>query len=168
MIKLQDFARQQGVTDRAIQKHLKNYAEELEGLYERKGPNGTWLTDEACEILRSKMKQQPITVMESSEVEQELRRKLEEKQTKIELLQGFLIDAKDEIKFLLDEKYALQVENNKAKLLESQNDDLRAEIKRLEELVAQERETAEKASEELKTQKEKSRKWYQLLFKKDR
>ena len=61
MIKLQDFARQQGVTDRAIQKHLNTYAEDLEGLYERKGPNGTWLTDEACEILRSKMKQQPIS-----------------------------------------------------------------------------------------------------------
>lgn len=65
MIKLQDFARQQGVTDRAIQKHLKTYADELEGLYQRKGPNGTWLTDEACEVLRSKMKQQPIVLGDS-------------------------------------------------------------------------------------------------------
>lgn len=62
MIKLQDFARECGVTDRAIQKHLKTYASELEGLYERKGSNGTWLSDEACQILRSKMKQQPIVV----------------------------------------------------------------------------------------------------------
>lgn len=65
MIKLQDFARECGVTDRAVQKHLKTYAEELEGLFERRGPNGTWLTDEACEILRSKMKQQPIAVFEA-------------------------------------------------------------------------------------------------------
>ena len=64
MIKLQDFARQQGVTDRAIQKHLVKYAEELEGLFERKGPNGTWLSDEACEILKSKMKQAPIALFE--------------------------------------------------------------------------------------------------------
>ena len=64
MIKLQDFAKQQGVTDRAIQKHLKTYADELEGLFQRKGPNGTWLTDEACEILRSKMKQSPATVFQ--------------------------------------------------------------------------------------------------------
>lgn len=66
MIKLQDFARECGVTDRAIQKHLKTYASELEGLYQRKGPNGTWLTEEACEILRSKMRQQPIIVGDSS------------------------------------------------------------------------------------------------------
>lgn len=65
MIKLQDFARQCGVTDRAIQKHLKTYAADLEGLYQRKGPNGTWLTDEACEILRSKMKQQPLLILDA-------------------------------------------------------------------------------------------------------
>lgn len=57
MIKLQEFARQQGVTDRAIQKHLKKYEDELWGLFERKGPNGTWLSEEACEFLRGKMKQ---------------------------------------------------------------------------------------------------------------
>lgn len=62
MIKLQDFAKQMGVTDRAIQKHLKNYADEFDGLFQRRGPNGTWLTDEACELLRSKMKQQPIVL----------------------------------------------------------------------------------------------------------
>ena len=64
MIKLQDFAKQQGETDRAIQKHLKTYADECEGLFQRKGPNGTWLTDEACELLRSKMKQAPATIFE--------------------------------------------------------------------------------------------------------
>lgn len=64
MIKLQDFATQQGVTDRQVQRLLKKYESELEGLYERKGPNGTWLTDEACDILRSKMKQAPAAVFE--------------------------------------------------------------------------------------------------------
>lgn len=64
MIKLQDFARQCGVTDRAIQKHLKKYAAELEGLYQRKGPNGTWLSDEACEILLTKIKRQPAAILD--------------------------------------------------------------------------------------------------------
>ena len=68
MIKLQDFARECGVTDRAIQKHLKTYANELDGLYQRKGPNGTWLTDEACEILRSKMKQTPPAVSDQQTI----------------------------------------------------------------------------------------------------
>lgn len=64
MIKLQDFATAQHVTDRQIQRLLKKYEKELEGLFQRKGPNGTWLTDEACEILRSKMRQAPATVLE--------------------------------------------------------------------------------------------------------
>lgn len=92
MIKLQDFARECGVTDRAIQKHLKTYAEELEGLYQRKGPNGTWLTDEACEILRSKMKQQPIVVGDG-----EIYRKNEELRQKVEVLQEKLILAHEKI-----------------------------------------------------------------------
>jgi len=92
MIKLQDFAKECGVTDRAIQKHLKNYAEELEGLYERKGPNGTWLSEEACNILRSKMKQQPIVVGDA-----ESGRKIEELQEENRKLLMALNKAKDRI-----------------------------------------------------------------------
>lgn len=69
MIKLQDFAAQQGVTDRAIQKHLKNHEEALQGHFERKGPNGTWLDDYACEFIRSKMVQQPLVMADSSLVQ---------------------------------------------------------------------------------------------------
>lgn len=64
MLKLQDFSKQQGVSDRQVQRLLKKYEKELEGLFERKGPNGTWLSDEACEILRGKMKTQPVAVYE--------------------------------------------------------------------------------------------------------
>lgn len=64
MIKLQDFAKNQGVTDRQIQRLVKKYADELEGNIYRRGHNGTWLADEACEILRSKMKQAPVAVFE--------------------------------------------------------------------------------------------------------
>ena len=64
MLKLQDFSKQQGVSDRQVQRLLKKYEKELEGLFERKGPNGTWLSDEACEILRSKMKTQQVAVYE--------------------------------------------------------------------------------------------------------
>lgn len=64
MIKLQDFARECGVTDRQIQRLLKKYEEELTGLFERKGQNGTWLSEEACDILRSKMKQLPPAVVD--------------------------------------------------------------------------------------------------------
>lgn len=70
MIKLQEFARQQGVTDRAIQKHLKKYENELEGKFERRGPNGTWLSDEACDFLKGKMKAQSMEIYDSSKDEE--------------------------------------------------------------------------------------------------
>ncbi len=92
MIKLQDFARQCGVTDRAIQKHLKTYADELEGLYQRKGPNGTWLTEEACEILRSKMKMQPIVVGASDQ-----QKEIDRLQLQVSALQDKLIQAQERL-----------------------------------------------------------------------
>lgn len=83
MIKLQDFARERGVTDRQIQRLLQKYAAELEGLFQRKGPNGTWLSEEACEILRSKMKSNPVSeVVDTREVD-ELKKKLAEAEKKI-------------------------------------------------------------------------------------
>lgn len=60
MIKLQDFARQLGISDRMVQKHMNTYAAELEGHFERRGHNGTWLDETAQEIIRSKVKQQPV------------------------------------------------------------------------------------------------------------
>lgn len=80
MIKVQDFARECGVTDRAIHKHLKTYAAELNGLYERRGPNGTWLTEAACDILRGKLRQQPLVMGDADlaarnvELDKEVRR----------------------------------------------------------------------------------------------
>jgi len=83
MIKLQDFAKQMHVTDRALQKHLKNYPDEFAGLYQRKGPNGTWLTDEACELLRSKMRIQPTAVADAK-----VYRELEAAQKQVRFLES--------------------------------------------------------------------------------
>lgn len=69
MKKLRDFARKRGVTDRAVQQLLKKYAAEFEGLVERRGHNGTWLSDEACELLISKMKINPVVVLENDQTE---------------------------------------------------------------------------------------------------
>lgn len=90
MIKLQDFARQQGVTDRAIQKHIKKYAVELDGHVERKGPNGTWIDDEGCSILRSKMKSKEIVVADGKSVKriQELEATVIQKEQYIAILEA--------------------------------------------------------------------------------
>ena len=96
MIKLQDFARQQGVTDRQIQRLIKKYEAVLDGMVERKGSNGTWLSEDACDVLRSKMKAQPLEaydgakdlkITELEERIRELEERIERKDILIESMQ---------------------------------------------------------------------------------
>lgn len=156
MIKLQDFAKQQGVTDRAIQKHLKTYAAELEGKFERKGPNGTWLTNEACEILRSKMKQAPVIVADEDPrvakldaENQALRRKLDDNhdafQKYVTETAALLTKATEQI--LLAEKS--EANQQRADALEAQNAVLSAEKDAAIQKAAQAEKTAQAATDEL-------------------
>ena len=66
MIKLSDFARQQGVTSRAVQQMIKKYETDIEGHFERKGQDGTWIDSEAQEFLRSKMLKKPVVVYDET------------------------------------------------------------------------------------------------------
>jgi len=132
MIKLQDFATQQGVTDRQIQRLLKKYAADLEGKFERKGPNGTWLTPEACEILRSKMRQQPIAIIEPDKRAEELQERvreleqlLSEKDKMLTISQKATQDAQDKVNLMLEEV-------KKVKALEEGKEALEGKIEALE------------------------------------
>lgn len=117
MIKLQDFATQQNVTERQIYRLLQKYADELQGLYERRGQNGTWLTDEACEILHSKMRQQPVIVSDGS-----LARQAEELKAKnLELLEELHTVQADMIE-LQKQNTKLIAETARISLLEADND----------------------------------------------
>lgn len=71
MIKLQDFARECGVTDRTIQKHVAKHEEALAGHFERKGPNGTWLDEYAQEYIRGLMIQPPPPVLGDAQTARE-------------------------------------------------------------------------------------------------
>lgn len=141
MITVKDFAKQQGCGESIVYRHIRQHREELGDMVQKLNRK-TWLTDEGQEFIRGLMIQQPLTVIESSEVEKELRRKLEDKQNKIELLQGFLLDAKDEIKALTDEKYALQSEKHKIALLEAENENK-------DKLLQEAQEASQKANTEL-------------------
>jgi predicted DNA binding protein len=140
MIKLQDFARQNGVTDRAIQKHLKKYESELEGLFERRGSNGTWLSDEACRFLLGKMKTNPVVVLENenqAELER-LRKRVEELEDRLER------------KDILIEKLQVRVEEKTCSIEELKQERLQIEAKLQEErerkLTWKERITGKKQS----------------------
>lgn len=60
MLKLSDFAVMHGVTPRGARKLLQTYEKDLEGHFERKGQNGTWIDETAQEFLRSKMIKNPV------------------------------------------------------------------------------------------------------------
>ena len=153
MIKLQDFAREMNVTDRAIQKHLKNYAAEFEGLYKRKGPNGTWLSDEACEILRSKMRILPTTVADA-QVYRDLadaKKKIEDLQNEKAVLASENADlakwhAANSLKIANADQTKLLLENTKAELDQERID--RAKEQAIHEIELQ------KAAEDLKKEQD--------------
>lgn len=137
MIKLQDFAKQKGVTDRTIQYHLKKHKKELEGHYERRGSNGTWLDEYAIDYLSQFMKSNPVVLAEADqqkeiqelkdklikaqEINNELHAKYEtmlEKASKIDserLLLEKDIELKKKEKTLLEEKIEAQNQELKEK-----------------------------------------------------
>lgn len=165
MIKLQEFARQQGVTDRAIQKHLKKYSAELDGLFERRGPNGTWLTDEACEILRSKMKtlqgelydqSKDLKIKELEDCIADLKKEIDSKKKYILALEAARIKdldkltAAEEAQKLLEEKRDKDIED----ALEKQRKEL--DVEHEGELIQKEKELTEEF--EKKMNEERTRK----------
>jgi hypothetical protein len=165
MIKLQDFARQMAVTDRAIQKHLKNCEAELEGHFERKGPNGTWLDDYAQTFIRERMKQQPLAVLDEAssgllEKNKELERERDDLKNKLLLAYEGLTAAKEQ-------QLRLQGELTEQKLIAAKVDaaelaltDTRERAERAEdiaELNAQERDTERARAERAEAEVEQLR-----------
>lgn len=130
MIKLQDFARDCGVTDRAIQKHLKKHEKALEGHFHRRGPNGTWLDETAQDYIRSLMKEAPVVVADSV-----LQREKEELQAKYSA-------ALEQIIVLERQNNQLQLENARIALLEAENG-------KKDEILAEAEKTSQKLSDEL-------------------
>ena len=66
-IKIGDFARECGVSDRAIYKHIQKHEAELEGHLDKQGSNGTWLDETAQTFIRGLMLRQPVTVIQDNE-----------------------------------------------------------------------------------------------------
>ena len=112
VIKLQDFARDCGVTDRAIQKHIKNHEEDLQGHIERRGKNGTWIDEYAEEYIRGLMKTAPVVVGDNAQL-----RKIDELEQKIDRLYGYIEKKDDFINRMME---AAAVQQKRIENLESQ------------------------------------------------
>ena len=125
MKKLQDFAHEMGVTDRMIQKHLRTHAAELEGHYERKGPNGTWLDDEAQEIIRSKMRQTPVAIFEEDP-------RVKRQQAEIEDLREQLKKKDNVLYGLIEKNEAMQLQLQDLQLLTAGKEEAEKKVADLE------------------------------------
>lgn len=132
MIKLQDFATQQGVTDRQIQRLLKKYEADLEGLFERKGPNGTWLSEEACDILRGKMRQAPVAIVEPDARVEQLETRVRELEAQLLEKDRMVTIAQQQVQQAQQQVTALQEKAGKVYALEEGKKDLEARLKATE------------------------------------
>ena len=180
MIKLHQFALNQGVSDRQVQRLIVKYGDEIEGLYERRGHNGTWLSEEACEILKGKMRVKENEVYDASkdrEIERlnerikELESVIKSKEMHAATLEAARqadIEKIEEFKatmLLLEEKNQVEVDNlqkmlntanEKIETLREEKDDLQKEIMdKSNEIIDKQKELIEKDAE---LEAEKSRK----------
>lgn len=118
MIKLQDFASQCGVTDRQIHRLLKKYESELVGHYERRGVNGTWFDEEACSIIKSKMRVKEIIIGNDNEIA-ELKNQIQSLQDELIMKNQALINSQNKV---------LQLEEKRDKDIKSAEDKLKLEM----------------------------------------
>lgn len=149
MIKLSDFARQQGVTPRAVQQLLKKYESQIEGHFERRGQNGTWFDETAQDFLRSKMLQKPIVVYDESA--SPLLSENQDLKHKADQLKDALTDA---YKALADERaksnetlLQLQLELAEYRLLAAGKEEAEARAKEAEAVTEALKEQADEANQ---------------------
>ena len=122
---LRDFATEQGITLRALQKHVKKHENELDGHIIRYGPpKGTYLDEYAQEYLSGLLVGHPLAVLDDN-LSQELARV----RIELEAAQKRIIELQDEKAELLER--AIKAEAAKA-LTETNTRDQAARIEALE------------------------------------
>lgn len=143
MRKIQEFARECGVTDRAILKHIKKYETELSGHIERRGGNGTWIDETAEEIIRSRMIKHPMIVNDAVNFAEEnatLMKKNSELLQMVTSLQQRVIDLQEENSHMLldakDRQLALEAASTQREELRGQLDQTKAQLDATQEALA--------------------------------
>ena len=122
---LRDFATEQGITLRALQKHVKKHENELDGHIIRYGPpKGTYLDEYAQEYLSGLLVGHPLAVLDDN-----LSQELERVRIELEAAQKRIIELQDEKADLLER--AIEAEAAKA-LTETNTRDQAARIEALE------------------------------------
>lgn len=132
MVKISEFAKQYGISDRHARRLVAENESELCGHFEKRGNGGTWIDEVAAEILRGKLRNpQEYVQLTIDEVDQAAL------QQQIIDLQGQLLEA---YKAMAEERNAragLILELGKQQLLAAQTDTEKERADRAEERAAQ-------------------------------
>lgn len=108
MISLKDYAKNKGVSYEAVRKQVNRYKDELTG-HIHKQNRTQYLDDEAVAFLDSKRAESPVILLQMDKDEEIQRLSNENKALLIKIaeLQEALLNEKDQVKLLQDEKIAL-------------------------------------------------------------
>lgn len=113
MTSIKDYAKEKKISYEAVRKQVRRYQKELEGHITR--VNRTqYLDDEAIAFLDKKRSESPIIILESNKDEEIQRLSMENKALllKVAELQEQLLNEKDQVKQLQQEKIALLEQAN--------------------------------------------------------
>ncbi len=160
VVKLNDFAAENGVSVRTVQKKLtaERYKTDLEGEFIRTSADGTWLTESGAEFLKSTLKSKAVGFVGNESYERkiaELERELFETQKE------YTSYVKNATPLLqrASEQLALAERSGEYKerieVLEAQNGDLSRVNEELGQKVAQAEKTAENANLELERERQR-------------
>lgn len=146
---LREFAAEKKVTMRAIQRHIKNHENDLEGHIVRYGPpKGTYIDQAAQEYISELLVGYPMEVVDT-----ELQAEIERLKNEVADLQRRLIQLQDEKAGLLER--ALEAEKVKA-LAEATAQDKERQLSSLQQEIREARDRAEKAEAETQALKRRS------------
>lgn len=139
VITLRDYAKQNNVSYEAVRKQVVRYADELGDHIIRDGRQ-QFLDEEAVAFLDGKRQKNPVAIIQQDKDEriEALRQEKENLLMKIATIQEELLQEKDKVQTLLEEK------NGQIMLLENQNADLSLENEKKDK-------TIQKQGDELKT-----------------
>ncbi len=153
MIKLADFARENGVTDRAIQKHIKKHEDELNNHIDRLGNNGTWLDEYAQHYIRGLLLLKPAAVIQDNEEYRELEYEVQDLRQRLNAARDLLdVERAKNDGFMK----AIAEAEVKSKLLEASESE-KEQYKKEAERCNREAEAAQREAEKARMESEKAK-----------
>ena len=146
-LKVKDFAKQQGVSESIIYRHIRQNRESLGDRVIKKA-KATWITEEGQDYLRNLMIQPPPPVVGDAQTAEDLaqaEQEIERLRKKLEATQDALNKALNENGLLQGAQARLEAAEARQKLLEESRDDYKAQATQSRQEAQQARHEADQA-----------------------